>query len=87
MTYEQIRKKIVANLTASDQDDCVSALADIVMDMYVSSDDFDEHDNNVWKFDIDKEVSGADFVDQAGDALLEGGLNITELLQCTGTPE
>ena len=84
MTYDQIRKKIVASLTDSGQDACVSALADIVVDMYVTT-DMDAGDASV--FDMDKEVPGADLVDQVGYAPLEGGLNITELLQCTGTPE
>jgi len=80
MNYDKCRKVIKSALRHSGQEACIAALADIITDMYMSSEEVDDDGQAIYYLYEDKEVSGADLVESVGQSLLEGGLKIPELL-------
>ena len=79
MNYDEAMNRITTNLESVGTAACIATLADIVADMYLTN-DVDSDRNVDYVFDEDKEVGGADLVEQVGHALLEGGLDIKALL-------
>ncbi len=81
MKYSDVRIKIGEALRECGHMACAAVLIDIVMEMYVDN-DTDCSEETDYFFDEDKEVGGADLVQQVGESILNGAIGsaIQELL-------